>query len=110
MLDLLTEDLNLIRQKPYIENPESKGRNITELGIECWSNALRRDWSIPFFLFYGQMRSKLTCRVCSTESTTFDIFSNIPMSLPEPTSVTLEIIVHRLPNKTKDILNGKYEE
>jgi len=53
MLDMLTEELNLIPTKPYIANPESKGRKITELGIECWSNALRRDWSLPFFLFYG---------------------------------------------------------
>jgi hypothetical protein len=28
--------------------------------------------------------------------------------LPEPTQVTLSIIVHRLPNKIKDILSGKF--
>jgi hypothetical protein len=28
--------------------------------------------------------------------------------LPEPTQVTLSIIVYRLPNKIKDILNGKF--
>ena len=53
MLDLLNEELNLRQKKPYITNPDSKGRKITELGIECWSNALRRDCSLPFFLFYG---------------------------------------------------------
>ena len=89
MLDMLNEELNLRKKKPYIANPDSKGRKITELGIECWSNALRRDWSLLFFLFYGQMRSSLTCRVCSTESTTFDIFSNVLVPLSEPTQLTL---------------------
>lgn len=71
-------------KKPYIQNPESKNRDLNELGLEQWSNSLLRNWSIIYFLFYGQMRSSLTCRHCRTESTTFDIFSNIPLSLPEP--------------------------
>lgn len=57
MIDLLHEELNLRQKKPFITNPESKNRDVTELGIESWSNALQRDWSIFWFLFYGQMRS-----------------------------------------------------
>ena len=59
------------------------------------------------FLFYGQMRSSLTCQQCRNESSTFDIFSNVPLSLPEPTQMTISIIIYRVPNKVKDILNGK---
>jgi hypothetical protein len=40
MIDTLHEELNLRQKKPYIPNPESKGRDLTELGIESWSNAL----------------------------------------------------------------------
>ena len=84
LIDGLHEELNLRMKKPYIQNPESKNRDLNELGLEQWSNSLLRNWSIIYFLFYGQMRSSLTCRHCRTESTTFDIFSNIPLSLPEP--------------------------
>ena len=84
MIDSLHEELNLRETKPYIANPESKGRKMTDLGIESWSNALQRDWSIFFFLFYGQMRSTLSCRQCNFESITFDVFSNMPVPLPEP--------------------------
>ena len=107
LLDGLHEELNLRQKKPYIENPESKDRDLRELGLEHWANSLRRDWSLIYFLFYGQHRSSLQCRTCKTESTTFDIFSNVPLSLPEPSQQTLSVIVYRIPNRIKDILNGK---
>ena len=107
LIDGLHEELNLRQNKPYIENPESKDRDLIELSLEHWANSLRRDWSLIYFLFYGQHRSSLQCRTCKTESTTFDIFSNVPLSLPEPTQQTLSIIVHRIPNRLKDILNNK---
>lgn len=31
----------------------------------------------------------------------------MPISLPEPTQKTLSIIIYRLPNKIKDILNNR---
>jgi hypothetical protein len=36
-----------------MENPDSDDRKIVELGMESWSNILRREWSFIFFLFYG---------------------------------------------------------
>lgn len=84
MIDSLHEELNLRMSKPYIKNPESKDRESLSLAHENWSNTLRREWSFIFFLFYGQMRSSLTCQKCLTNSITFDIFSNIPVPLPEP--------------------------
>ena len=76
-----------------------------ELGLESWCNNLRRDWSFIFFLFYGQMKSTLECMTCNNKSTTFDIFTNIAVSLPEPTKLSLIIIVHRLPLGIKNLLN-----
>jgi len=52
-LDSLHEELNLRMKKPYIQNPESKNRDLNELGLEQWSNGLLRNWSIIYFLFYG---------------------------------------------------------
>jgi hypothetical protein len=33
-MDGLHEELNLRLEKPYIPNPESKGRKVTEMGLE----------------------------------------------------------------------------
>ena len=101
------EELNLRLNKPYIQNPESDGREINQLGLEHWSNTLRREWSFLYFMFYGSMRSSLTCKTCRQESSTFDNFSTVPVSLPEPTQISISIIVYRVPNKAKDIINGK---
>ena len=53
------------------------------------------------------MKSTLQCLTCSKESTTFDVFTNIPVSLPEPSTLLLNIIIHRLPNKVKCMLQSK---
>lgn len=84
LIDGLHEETNLRKFKPYIENPESNDRDLIEVGLEAWSNSLRRDWSFIFFLFYGQMKSTIECLTCNKESTTFEVFTNIPVSLPEP--------------------------
>jgi len=47
------EELNIRQKKPYIEKPESAGRNPDELAMEAWSNFLHRNWSFIVFLFYG---------------------------------------------------------
>lgn len=53
------------------------------------------------------MRSSLSCKSCKLESTTFDIFSQMALSLPEPTQQTLSIVIYRIQNKIKDILNNR---
>lgn len=39
-------------------------------------------------------------------SITFDNFTSIPLSLPEPSKILINIIVYRLPSEIKDLLNG----
>ena len=104
LIDGLHEEINLRKSKPYIENPDSENRDLIELGLESWANSLRRDWSFFFFLFYGQMKSTLECMSCHKKSTTFDVFTNVPLSLPEPSHLSLNIIVHRLPKSLKILL------
>jgi ubiquitin carboxyl-terminal hydrolase 8 len=104
LIDGLHEETNLRKFKPYIENPESENRDLIELGLESWSNNLQRDWSFIFFMFYGQMKSTLQCLTCKKESTTFDVFTNIPVSLPESMQLHLYVIIYRLPRKIKQFL------
>ena len=107
LLDSLHEEMNLRIDKPYVENPDSDGRDITDLANECWANQLRRNWSIFYFLFYGQLKSHLNCKVCNKVSITFDNFTSIAMPLPEPSQLIMDIVVFRLPSQIKDILRGK---
>jgi ubiquitin C-terminal hydrolase len=107
LLDGLHEELNLRQEKPFCENPDSDNRNVVDLGLESWSNALRRDWSFIHFLFSGQLKSTLNCQACSKESITFDTFTSIPLSLPEPSKLLINVVIYRLPRRLKDLLSGK---
>lgn len=46
MLDGLHEDLNRVKQKPYIEMKDSDGRPDEEYAEECWKNHMARNDSI----------------------------------------------------------------
>ena len=43
MLDGLHEDLNRVKEKPYIEYPDSNGRPDKEVADEAWENYRRRN-------------------------------------------------------------------
>ena len=34
------------------------------------------------------------------------MFTNIPLSLPEPSKIILNVIIYRLPNEIKDLIKG----
>jgi hypothetical protein len=91
LLGGLSEDLNRIVEKPYIEAPDSDGRPDSELADIWWSNHLKRERSIIVALFTGQYKSLLTCRSCKYESARFEPFSFLQLPLPEDDhhSVTL---------------------
>jgi ubiquitin C-terminal hydrolase len=82
MLDGLSEDLNLVSEKPYIEQPDSNGRADEELANEWWANHLQRDNSIVQALFSGQFKSVMRC-TCGYSSARFEAFSFLSLPLPE---------------------------
>ena len=51
-----------------------------------------RNKSIINDLFHGQLKSKVTCKVCGHESVKFDPFTSLSLPLPMDTSVHLEAI------------------
>jgi ubiquitin carboxyl-terminal hydrolase 6/32 len=83
LLGGLSEDLNRIVEKPYIEAPDSDGRPDSELADIWWSNHLKREMSIVVALFTGQYKSLLTCKNCKYESARFEPFSFLQLPLPE---------------------------
>ena len=61
LIDTIHEDLNRIRDKPYIEQTDSNGRDDQIVSEEHWGQFMQRNRSVIVDLFYGQYKSKLTC-------------------------------------------------
>ena len=64
LLDGLHEDLNRVRQKPYIEEPDADGRPDEVVAKEVWSNYRKRNDSVIVDHFQARpVRQKSTCMV-----------------------------------------------
>lgn len=96
LLDTLHEDLNRVTEKPYIEINDSNGRSDQLVAKEAFDAFLKRNNSIVVDLFYGQMKSKVTCLTCSTESVRFEPFSLLSLPLPLENFVLCEVLVTKL--------------
>lgn len=94
LLGGLSEDLNRIQNKPYIEAPDSDGRPDSELADIWWSNHLKRETSIVVAMFTGQYKSLLRCKCCKYESARFEPFSVLQLPLPEDDTVPVSLIFY----------------
>ncbi|KAF5303286.1 hypothetical protein FQA39_LY10025 [Lamprigera yunnana] len=100
LLDALHEDLNRVTRKQYTELGDSDGRPDTIVAEEAWQQHLARDHSIITDLFYGQLKSKVTCQSCGHESVRFDAFNLLSLPLPMESFILCEVIVIRLNGDT----------
>jgi len=82
LLDGLHEDLNRVKEKPYTQAVESKGRADLVVARESWHRHLLRNQSVIVDMFQGQLRSRVVCPDCKTESITFDPFMFLSVPLP----------------------------
>lgn len=96
LLGGLSEDLNRIVEKPYIQAPDSDGRPDAELADIWWSNHLRREMSIIVALFTGQYKSLLKCKSCKYESARFEPFSFLQVPLPEDDTIPVSLILYAI--------------
>ena len=78
--------------KPYDELKDSDGRADDIVAGEAWENHIRRNQSMIVDLYHGQLKSKVTCKVCSHESVKFDPFTYLSLPLPMESSIHLEVI------------------
>lgn len=92
LLDGLHEDLNRVKQKPYIETKDFDGRPDEEVADECWRYHKARNDSIIVDVCQGQYKSTLVCPECNKISITFDPF--MYLSLPLPSTVTRTMTVY----------------
>ncbi|KAJ5123726.1 hypothetical protein N7448_009823 [Penicillium atrosanguineum] len=98
LLDGLSEDLNRILKKPYIEKPDSTDemvRNrkaLEEFAAKQWDIYKARNDSVVCDLFAGMYKSTLVCPDCHKVSIIFDPFSNLTLPIPEPQIVFKQIV------------------
>jgi ubiquitin carboxyl-terminal hydrolase 6/32 len=92
LLDGLSEELNLVHDKPYVQHPDSDNRPDATLADIWWKNHLLRDLSVVQAIFTGQFKSVMTCQ-CGYSSARFEPFNFLPVPLPGETLRTLSVHV-----------------
>jgi hypothetical protein len=95
LLDGLSEDLNLVYDKPYTEQPDSDGRSDAVLADIWWANHLKRDRSVMQALFSGQFKSVMSCSTegCGYSSARFEPFNFLSVPVPEETERIIGVTV-----------------
>ena len=86
LMDGLHEDLNRVKNKPYVEQMEAYGMKDRLAAEESWRNHLKRHDSIFVDYTQGLHRSHLRCPGCGRESVKFDVYSSISLPLVPPKS------------------------
>lgn len=92
LLDGLHEDLNRVTEKPYSELKDSDGRPDSVVAHEAWAQHHARNQSIVIDLFYGQLKSKVSCLGCGRDSVRFDPFSLLSLPLPVENFTYCEVL------------------
>lgn len=91
LLDGLHEDLNRVKNKPYIQHGDTEGRPDDNVADEYWQIHLARNDSIIVDLCHGQFRSTLVCPICKRVSVTYDPFMYLSLPLPSTTMRTMTV-------------------
>ncbi|CAL5868063.1 uncharacterized protein PFLUO_LOCUS2286 [Penicillium psychrofluorescens] len=98
LLDGLSEDLNRIKKKPYIEKPDSTDEMVHDrealekFAAKSWDIYKARNDSVITDLFAGMYKSTLVCPECDKVSIIFDPFSSLTLPIPMDEPFAREII------------------
>ena len=80
-MDGLHEDLNRVKDKPYVEHTEVNRMEDSKAAMESWQKHLLRHDSVFVDHTQGMHRSHLTCPSCGRESIKFDVYFSISLPL-----------------------------
>ena len=109
LLDGLQEDLSRVKNKPYIEKPDSTDEMVNdpgairEMAAKVWDISKKRDDSVIADLFTGMYKSTLVCPICDKVSITFDPFNSLTLQLPIENTWSHRISYFPLNDKPIDI-------
>ena len=91
LLDGLHEDLNRVRQKPYVEMSDSDGKADHEVASEAWDNYKKRNDSVILDIFHGLLKSTVVCPECPKVPSCVRLISNNrALNFPLQVSVTFD--------------------
>merc|ERR1711892_123280 len=100
LLDGLHEDLNRVKQKPYVEMSDSDGKADSEVAMEAWDNYKKRNDSVILDIFHGLLKSTVVCPECPKVSVTFDPSCYLSLPLPVKKERQIDVfLVHLDPSK-----------
>ncbi|KAJ3171843.1 ubiquitin carboxyl-terminal hydrolase [Geranomyces variabilis] len=91
LVDGLHEDLNRIKQKPYIEAPNMDGKPDAEIAAKAWEIYCMRNDSVIVDLFQGQYKSRVECIQCGQLSVTFDPYMFLSVPIPDHREICLKV-------------------
>lgn len=91
LIDGIHEDLNRVKTKPYVNDPDPKGLTEEEFALKFWENHKLRNDSIISDLMHGQYRSEVECPTCQKISVTFDPFLMLTLPIPEKSLKIIEV-------------------
>lgn len=98
LLDALHEDVNRASYPYPTEEEDEKTKSDEVKAREMWAKHTRRSDSTIVDLFQFQIRSELTCPVCSRVSVTFDPIMYLTLPVPKPPhSVPLTVLLSDFP-------------
>lgn len=98
-LDALSEDLDRILKKPYIEKPDSTDEMVhnrqalEEFAKKSWDIYKARNDSVITDLFAGMYKSTLICPTCDKVSIMFDPFSSLTLPIPQESPILFREII-----------------
>ena len=93
LLDGLHEDLNRVRDKPYVEHKDCEGMADEEAAALAWQWHKMRNDSVIIDWFQGQLKSTVVCPHCARVSITFDPFMYLSVPLPIKSTRDVQVIV-----------------
>jgi len=93
LLDGLHEDLNRVKQKPYVEMTDSDGKADSEVAMEAWDNYKKRNDSVILDIFHGLLKSTVVCPECPKVSVTFDPTCYLSLPLPVKKERQVEVFL-----------------
>eukprot|EP01059_Diplonema_ambulator_P035409 TRINITY_DN8314_c2_g1_i1.p1 TRINITY_DN8314_c2_g1~~TRINITY_DN8314_c2_g1_i1.p1 ORF type:complete len:420 (+),score=31.88 TRINITY_DN8314_c2_g1_i1:3-1262(+) len=84
VLEGLHLEVNRPRGKPHYEQLDDiDGEPVIDTSVRWWEYSRKRDSSIIYDAFAGQLMSNVTCTVCGTSHLAFDPFLDLSVPIPK---------------------------
>ncbi|KAI8912490.1 hypothetical protein EDD86DRAFT_245388 [Gorgonomyces haynaldii] len=93
LLDGLHEDLNRIKKKEYLEDPEMGTLTLDEFAKMSWEHYRKRNDSVIVDYFQAQLKSRTECQVCHKESIKFDPYMYLQLPIPESSTIYQKVTI-----------------